>query len=121
METTSPAPRPTDTDLAAEVRGLKSLFYLAVLALIVMGVSVNIYLGKQMRLARAQLMAQQRGMEDSERLLRNFVVAINTFASTNKDFQPVFDKYRPVFSKYIGGATPAASGSTTGGTPYTNP
>jgi hypothetical protein len=106
--TTSSSHHPQDTDLAAEVRGLKSLFYLAVLGLIVMGISLNIYLGKQMRLARAQLYAQQRSAEDSERLVRNFATAMNSFASTNKDFQPVFDKYRGVFSKFIGGPPPAA-------------
>ena len=105
MEPTTPSSiRPQDTDLATEVRGLKSLFYLAVLALIVMGVSLNIYLGKQMRLARAQLYNQQRSVEDSERLVRNFATAMDGFASTNKDFQPVFDKYRGVFSNYIGAA-----------------
>ena len=104
----SSSPRPAENDLAAEVRGLKSLFYLAVLALIVMGISLNIYLGIQMRLARAQLYGQQRGADDSERLVRNFAIAMNGFASTNKDFQPIFDKYRPVFSKYIGGPAPAS-------------
>lgn len=106
--TTSPSNRVQESDLAAEVRGLKSLFYLAVLGLIVLGVSLNIYLGKQMRLARAQLYAQQRSIEDSERLVRNFAVAMNSFASTNKDFQPVFDKYRGVFSNYIGAAAAKA-------------
>jgi hypothetical protein len=106
--TPSSSARPAETDLATEVRGLKSLFYLTLLALLVMGISLNIYLGKQMRLARAQLYAQQRSAEDSERLVRNFAVAMNGFASTNRDFQPIFDKYRPVFSKYIGEAAPAA-------------
>lgn len=111
MEQTPSSPtRAAETDLAAEVRGLKSLFYLAVLGLIVMGVSLNIYLGKQMRLARAQLYAQQRSTEDSERLVRNFAIAMNGFASTNKDFQPIFDKYRTVFAKYIGGPAAAPPG-----------
>ena len=105
--TPSSSARPAETDLAAEVRGLKSLFYLALLGLIVMGVGLNIYFGKQMRLARKDLYAQQRSFEDSERLVRNFAVAMNGFASTNKDFQPIFDKYRPAFSKYIGGPAPA--------------
>ena len=106
--TTSSSARPAETDLAADVRGLKSLFYLALLALIVMGISLNIYLGKQMRLARAQLHTQQRSTDESERLVRSFAVAMNGFASTNQDFQPIFDKYRPVFSKFIGGPPPAA-------------
>ena len=108
MEQTTSSPPPADTNLAEEVRGLKSLFYLAVLGLLVMGISLNIYLGKQMRLARAQLYAQQRSTEESEKLVRNFAVAMNGFASTNKDFQQIFDRYRPVFSKYIGGPAPAS-------------
>jgi hypothetical protein len=109
MEPTTPSPLvPSETDLAAEVRGLKSLLYVALLGIIVMGVALNVFLGKQMRLARAQLYAQQRGLDESERLVQNFAVAINGFASTNQDFQPIFDKYRNVFGKYIGGATPAS-------------
>jgi hypothetical protein len=109
MEPTTPSSRVlNETDLAAEVRGLKSLLYLALLGLIVMGVALNLFLGKQMRLARAQLYSQQRSMDDSERLVQNFAVAMNGFASTNQDFQPVFDKYRNVFAKYLGAAAPAA-------------
>jgi hypothetical protein len=108
MEPTTPSSAGGhETDLAAEVRNLKSLFYLAVLALILMGIALNLYLGKQMRLARAQLYTQQRSLDDSERLVQNFAVAINEFASTNKDFQPIFDKYRSAFAKYIGGTAPA--------------
>jgi hypothetical protein len=107
MEPITPSsPAPSETDLAAEIRGLKSLFYLALLGLIVMGIGLNVFLGKQMRLARAQLYAQQRSLDDSERLVQNFAVAMDRFASTNKDFQPIFDKYRPAFAKYIGGPAP---------------
>jgi len=105
--TIPPSPVRQEIDLAAELRALKSLFYVALLALFVMGVALNLFLGKQMRIAQAQLYAQQKGMDDSERLVQNFAVAMNGFAGTNKDFQPIFDKYRNVFAKYLGGAAPA--------------
>jgi hypothetical protein len=102
-------------DLAAELRGLKQLFYVAVFALIVMGVSLNLYRGKQMRLARAQLAEQRqatsRAAQDfhgtSEPLIRNFAIAMNAFAATNRDFEPVFNKYRGAFAKYLTGPASA--------------
>jgi hypothetical protein len=99
--------QPDNFDLSAEVRSLKSLFYAALLALIVLAVAVDIYLGKQMRLAQRQYVAQRQSIDESERLLRNFVVALDGFAATNKDFQPIFDRYRSVFGKYL--ATPASA------------
>jgi hypothetical protein len=99
--------QPDNFDPAAEVRALKSLFYVALLALIILGVAVDVYLGKQMRLAQRQFLAQRQSVDESERLLRNFAVAMDGFAATNKDFQPVFEKYRSVFGKYL--AKPASA------------
>ena len=89
--------RTPDTDLAAEVRGLKSLLYIALLALIVLGAAVDFYLGKQMRIVQRQFYTQQKSTEDAERLVRKFVAAMEAFAATNKDFQPILEKYRPAF------------------------
>jgi hypothetical protein len=99
--------QPDHFNSAAEVRSLKSLFHAALLALIVLAVAVDIYLGKQMRLAQRQYVAQRQNIDESERLLRSFVVAMDSFAATNKDFQPIFDRYRPVFGKYL--AAPASA------------
>jgi len=101
------------SELAEQFRDLRNLFYLATFALLVMGVGVNIYLGKQMRLARAQLTEQRqimgRAAEDfqsgSEPMIREFAGAMRSFASTNKDFAPIFDRYRPVFSNYLTGSS----------------
>ena len=101
------------SELAEQFRDLRNLFYLATFALLVMGVGVNIYLGKQMRLARAQLTEQRqimgRAAEDfqngSEPMIREFAGAMHSFASTNKDFAPIFDRYRPVFSNYLTGSS----------------
>jgi hypothetical protein len=100
-------------ELASQFHDLRSLFYLATFALLVMGVGVNIYLGKQMRLARAQLAEQRqtigRATDDfqnnNEPMIREFAGAMQSFASTNKDFAPIFDRYRPAFSKYITGSS----------------
>jgi hypothetical protein len=101
------------SELAEQFRDLRNLYYLATFALLVMGVGVNIYLGKQMRLARAQLAEQRqivgRAAEDfqngSEPMIREFAGAMHSFASTNKDFAPIFDRYRPVFSNYLTGSS----------------
>ena len=100
-------------DLASQFNDLRNLFYLATFALLVMGVGVNIYLGKQMKLARAQLAEQRQAIErtaddfqnNSEPMIREFAGAMQSFASTNKDFGPIFDRYRPVFSKYLTGSS----------------
>jgi len=104
------------SELAEQFRDLRNLFYLATFALLVMGMGVNIYLGKQMRLARAQLAEQRqivgRAAEDfqngSEPMIREFAGAMHSFASTNKDFAPIFDRYRPVFSNYLTGSSAEA-------------
>ena len=102
-------------DLASQFHDLQNLFYIATFALLVMGVGVNIYLGKQMRLARMQLAEQRqtfgKAAEDfvntGEPMIREFAMAMQSFASTNKDFAPIFEKYRPAFSKYLSGSAPA--------------
>ena len=107
------------SELAEQFRDLRNLFYLATFALLVMGVGVNIYLGKQMRLARAQLAEQRqvfgRAVDDfqkgSEPMIRDFALAMQSFASTNKDFAPIFDRYRPVFSNYLTGSSAPATGA----------
>ena len=101
------------SELASQFNDLRNLFYLATFALLVMGVGVNIYFGKQMRLARAQLAEQRQTIEraaddfqnNSEPMIREFAGAMQSFASTNKDFAPIFDRYRPVFSKYLTGSS----------------
>ena len=105
------------SDLASQFRELRNLFYIAIFAVLVMGVGANIYLGKQMRLARVQLAEQRqtfgKAAEDfttnSEPMIREFATAMQGFASTNKDFAPIFDKYRPAFSNYLSSpsSTPA--------------
>jgi hypothetical protein len=116
-----------NADLESRFQGLKQLFYYALFALIVTSVAVNIYLGKQMRLARAQLAEQRQSIgrlaEDfynaSEPLIRDFSVAMQSFAATNKDFAPIFDKYRPAFSKYLSGS-PVAPAPATAPNPATS-
>ena len=108
---------PSRSELLSQFHDLRNLFYLATFALLVMGVGVNIYLGKQMRLARATLSEQRQNSDrvaedfqkNSEPMIREFAGAMQSFASTNKDFAPIFDRYRPAFSNYLTGplASPA--------------
>ncbi len=97
------------SELASQFYDLRNLFYIATFALLVMGVGVNIYLGKQMRLARTQLAQQRQTVDDfqknSEPMIQEFAVAMRSFAATNKDFEAIFERYRPVFSNYLTGAS----------------
>jgi hypothetical protein len=75
---------------------------------------LNLFLVKQMRLVRAKVSESrptiqrlQTQFKEKEPNMKNFVVALQTFAAANRDFQPVLDKYRYDLPQYI--APPAAS------------
>jgi hypothetical protein len=126
-----PAHKPTApaagaaANLERQYENLHVLFEFALVALILLGLSVTLFMFKQMRLVRAQL-AEQRPIvnklisdyqKHSEPLVRNFTGAMQRFASSNADFQPIVEKYRPVLKDYLTTAplpaTPAPSGSPT--------
>jgi hypothetical protein len=52
------------------------------------------------------LQAQYR---EKEQNMKNFIVALQTFAATHRDFQPVLDKYRYDLPQFL--APPAAAGT----------
>jgi hypothetical protein len=49
----------------------------------------------------------------TEPLVKNFAVAMQNYAASNQDFQPIFNRYRLVLSPYLpsgsGGAAPSTS------------
>jgi len=117
METSDATNEPRDRSLgslASQFNDLRNLFYLATFALLVMGVGVNIYLGKQRGMARVRLAQERQTLghaaedfqKNTEPMIREFATAMQSFASTNKDFAPIFEKYRPTFSKHLSGFSP---------------
>lgn len=115
-------PRPTALpgvtvqEVEQQCQDLKTILVATLVALLVLGFSVNLYLAKQMRMVRAKvgesrpvvqrLEAEFRMKEPN---MRNFVNALQSFALANRDFQPILDRYRVVLPQYLMTANPVSS------------
>jgi len=122
---TSYNPPPTTVtiqELQYHLEGLRSLFVFALIALIGMTVTVDLcFIRRQMVAAESQLQEQRpRVIEKvaafkkrTEPLVKNFAIAMQSYAASNQDFQPIFNRYRLVLSPYLpsapGGTTPSTS------------
>jgi hypothetical protein len=115
-------PRPTAIqgvtvqEVEQQCQDLKTILTATLVALLVLGFSVNIYLAKQMRMVRAKVtesrpVVQRLEMEfrAKEPNMRNFVNALQSFALANRDFQPILDRYRVVLPQYLMTASPISS------------
>jgi hypothetical protein len=132
-----PASAPaTVEDLQRRYESLQTLFHAALVALIILSLGVSLFILKQMRLLSAQLTEQRpmvsRLMADyqktSEPLIRRFTSALDRFAVSNRDFQPILEKYRPVLKDYFTAApaspsttAPASTQAAPAGTPAPKP
>jgi hypothetical protein len=105
-------------ELQYHFEGLRSLFIYVLVGLIAMTLTVDLcFIRKQMIVARAQLDDQRPKVSDKvasykkqiEPRVRDFVSSVQTFAATNRDFQPVLDRYRPYLMPYL---TPSPSGGS---------
>ncbi len=80
---------------------LKTLFCAALVALVILSVSVDLFLLKQVSLARKQVEETQARVknltEDFQKnnapLMGAFVTSLMNFARTNPDFVPIIQKY----------------------------
>ena len=107
-------------DLQRQYENLQNLFHAALVALIILSLGISLFILKQMRTLRAQLIEQRpavsRLMADyqktSEPLIRKFTSAIDRFAVTNRDFQPILEKYRPVLRDYLTTSVPQPPATT---------
>jgi hypothetical protein len=113
----APSGRPaTVEDLQRQCESLQGLFHAALVALIVLSLGIGLFIFKQMNLLRAQLTEQRPAVnklisdyeKTSEPLIRNFTSALDRFAVSNRDFQPILEKYRPLLKDYLSTATPQA-------------
>ena len=118
-----PLRTPTGADntvLAEQVGQLQRLFVATLVALILMSAAVAFFIEKQVRLVKQQIAEQRpslnRMMTDYQKgyepVIRNFSSALAQFAATNRDFQPILEKYRPVLSNYFGAPLPGAVPAT---------
>jgi hypothetical protein len=99
----------TVEELQGQHDNLQYLFQAALVALILLSLGVSLFMYKQTRLLRMHLEQQRPEVskltvdyqKGTEPLIRNFAGALQRFAVTNRDFQPILDRYRPVLKDYL--------------------
>ena len=119
MDTFNAGPNPVPltnelAELREQQRQLLNLLLVTLVALIIFGAGVALFVAKQMRMVQQNLAEQRPAVQrmigeyqqTSEPLIRNFSSALVQFASTNQDFRPILEKYRPVLSNYMGAPLP---------------
>ena len=105
---------PSSPDLENDFRRLQSLFTWAAGALLLLGLTTNLFIAKQLRLVQLQLAAQRDGVirqamefqKRDEPLIRKFVARLQEFSGKHPDFQAVLEQYRPVLGRYFSAITP---------------
>ena len=109
-------PTITVAELDQQCQDLRTLLTATFVALLVLAVSVNAFLYKQMRQARVKLDENRPAIQrlqaqyrEKEQNMKNFVVALQTFAAAHRDFQPVLDKYRYDLPQFL---APPTEGGT---------
>ena len=128
----TPAPDPVQTELVQlrlHVGRLRLwLFVLAATALPLF-VAVVLFFAYQARVARIQLRELRPQLERAsnefkhgrEPNIRLFLAQLHVFATTNRDFQPILERYRPLLGQYYPLAPGAISPSSGGPTPLNLP
>src|SRR5262245_16444846 len=99
----------TVEELSVRQNQLQLLFIAALAAVVIMSLFIFVFMGKQWRLVRAQVIEQrptvQRMMADyqktTEPLIRSFTASLQSFAAKNRDFQPILDKYHDALRPYF--------------------
>jgi len=97
---------------------LQTLFVVALAAIVIMSLFICAFIGKQWRMVRAQVEEQRPTVQKmqvdyyktSYPLMQSFTARLQTFATTNRDFQPILERYRePLRSAgFLNSATPPA-------------
>jgi len=111
-ELLQPRPRALRTitiqELEQQCQDLRTLLTATFVALLVLSLSVNLFLAKQMRLVRAKLsesrpvvQRMEAEFNRKEPNMKNFLNALQTFAAGNRDFRPVLDRYRASLPQYF--------------------
>ena len=106
--------------LRSQHQQLQSLFVVALSALLVLGLVCCLFMFKQWRMVRAQVEDQRPTVQkmwsdytnSSEKLVRNFVGSLQSFAAQHRDFQPILDRYREPLRSYFVPSVPAPPSNT---------
>lgn len=117
--------------LRSQHEALRNLFLGTVAALILLSLGLNLFIGKQMRMVRAQLdefrpqvtRVATEFKERREPAIRSFLNQLQSYASVHREFQPVLEKYRPLLGGYLAAnaAPPPATKPVPVATPSSKP
>jgi hypothetical protein len=97
---------------------LRTLVMGTLIGALALSVGVGIFSFKQLRLMRDQLTEARASLARAtnefskvrEPAIRSFIASLQSFAQSNRDFQPVFDRYRRFLFMYYPPSTPVAGG-----------
>src|SRR5438046_2909020 len=106
--------------LRSQHQQLQSLFVVSLSALLVLGLVCCLFMFKQWRMVRAQVEDQRPTVQkmwsdytnSSEKLVRNFVGSLQSFAAQHRDFQPILDRYREPLRSYFVPSVPGPPSNT---------
>jgi hypothetical protein len=114
MENTSPSPSPTreSSDLSAQVSALNKLTTWLIICMLLIGGPFGLFLYHQVRSMNRQVTDAQKFIADYQTnslpKIQWFVAALQTFARTNADFNPILAKYGLLPTNSAALAKPAA-------------
>ena len=102
-------PGTTVQEVEQQCHDLRTLLTATFIALLVLSMSVNLFLAKQMRQIRAKvsetrpvIARMQAEFQKKEPNMKKFVNALQSFAASNRDFQPILDRYGKALPQYLG-------------------
>lgn len=114
--------RVTIGEVEQQCHDLRTLLNATFVVLLVLSLSVNLFLGKQMRLIRAKvsesrpvIQRMQAEFQKKEPNMRNFVNALQSFGAVHPDFLPIIGRYRQVVPQYF--TSPVAVSTAPQGSP----
>ena len=117
-----PRQRPTSLpsitvhELEAHYHDLRTLLTATLVALLVFSIGVNLFLAKEQRMVRQKL-SESRPMVHSlamqfrqkEPNMKAFISALQTYAYSNPDFQPLLERYKIAMPQYFVGTVALSS------------
>ena len=102
------SPTLTLEELEQRCEDLRTLLLATLVALLLLALGLNLYLGKEMRAVRARisetrpvLQRMEVEFQKKEPNMGLFVAALQSFAFTNPEFQPVLNRYRVVLPQFF--------------------
>jgi|WetSurMetagenome_2_1015567.scaffolds.fasta_scaffold945763_1 hypothetical protein len=108
-----------DSQIAAlrqEVQGLRLLFSVLLILLLIISGSVNIYLRRQVRMIRTQVSELGQFVGDYNKnnapLMNDFVGRLREYSKTHQDFTPILSRYVQPTDTNIAPVIPPVTGKT---------